>query len=160
MSKVYPPEAKIVLRHDEGVKKSPYRDTKNLWTIGVGRLIGADLKLLKLSDKIIDAMLEEDISEAVEDVCAILDPEIWEKLGDARKVAVISLLFSLGRDRFQKFRKTIAAIREGDWVKASQEILLSKWAVDVDPKQREGIGRDDRVAYMMRFDQFPKEYDI
>jgi GH24 family phage-related lysozyme (muramidase) len=160
MARLYPEEAKIVLRHDEGVRKTPYRDTKNLWTIGVGRLIGADLKLLTLSDKIIDAMLEEDISEAVEDVCAILDSGVWEKLGDARKVAVISLLFSLGRNGFEKFRKTIAAIRAGDWVRASQEILLSKWAADVDPKRRSGIGRDDRIAYMMRFDQFPKDYDI
>lgn len=155
-----PAEAKTVLRFDEGVRKSPYRDTKNLWTIGVGRLIGTDLEKLTISDSVIDAMLEEDIAQAAEDACLIIGANVWEALGNARKVAVISLLFTLGRAKFSRFVRTIAAIREGDFVKASQEVLMSKWAKDVDPRNRKGIGRDDRVAHMLRFDTFPKEYDL
>jgi GH24 family phage-related lysozyme (muramidase) len=155
-----PPEAKIVLRFDEGVRKSPYKDTKNLWTIGVGRLIGSDLETLTISDSVIDAMLEEDIATAAEDACLVIGAQAWEGLGVARKVAVISLLFTLGRTKFSKFVRTIAAIREGDFVRASQEVLMSKWAQDVDPKNRKGVGRDDRIAHMLRFDSFPKEYDL
>lgn len=156
----YPKETKQVLRMDEGVHNKPYKDTKNLWTWGVGRLIGATLDNIHISDTIVDIMLEEDIKTAVADACVIIGEDNWNKLGEARQVALISLLFTLGRTKFNKFRNTIDAIKKEDWNRASEGVLDSKWAIDVDPKQRAGVGRDDRVAYMLKLNKFPKDYDV
>lgn len=160
MSKQYPAEAKAILRHDEGVHNSPYKDTKNLWTFGVGRLIGASLEQLHVTDSVVDLMLEEDIQTAVQDACIVLGEDVWNKLTEPRKVAMISLLFTLGRTKFAKFRNTIDAIRKEDWRRAGEQVLNSKWAEDVDPKKRKGVGRDDRVAYMLQANKYPKEYDV
>ena len=135
-----------VLIADEGMRLRPYLDTKGLWTYGVGRLIGKNLIELKISERIARAMLEEDIEQAASDACEILGQPTWDAMNDARKVAAISLLFTLGATKFSQFHQTIAAMRKQDWNAAADHVLDSKWARDVDPRIRPGEGRDDRIA--------------
>lgn len=153
-----PLAVRSVLIADEGLWLKPYRDTKGLWTYGVGRLIGADLIDLRISKRIALAMLDEDIEQAVADACAILGAEAWSTMNDARKIATISLLFTLGGPKFAKFHDTIAAIQRGDWNAAAAGVKDSKWARDVDPRERPDVGRDDRVAFMLKEGRLHENY--
>lgn len=153
-----------VLIVDEGKKHQPYKDSRGFWTIGVGHFIGKNLESLELSERIVMMMLEEDIAKATNIVIRIFGLSTWDSWGAARRDAVTCLVFSMGegdeRRGFLSFRNTIRAIREGKWEEAASNLLDSKWAKDVDPKQREGKGRDDRLAYMLRTGCYHEEYRI
>jgi lysozyme len=151
--------AKKVLRLDEGVKSSPYLDTKGLWTIGVGHLIGSDLKRLSLPETAIDAMLDEDIEIHLDLVVRVFGKEFFNSVEVARQVGLFSLVFNMGPNIYS-FKNTIGLIKERRWTEAANNLRASKWARDVDPKNRAGIGRDDRVIAMIEFGIFDKAYQL
>ena len=41
---------------------------------------------------------------------------------------IVNMMFNLGRPRLSKFRKFLAAVKEGDWVRAADEMQDSLWA--------------------------------
>ena len=41
------------------------------------------------------------------------------------------MVFNLGLSRFEKFKKTIAAIESGNYAKAAAEMVLSDWFIQV-----------------------------
>jgi len=41
------------------------------------------------------------------------------------------MAFNLGVPRLLKFKKTIAAIQREDWEEAAEQMLMSKWAIQV-----------------------------
>lgn len=151
--------AKRVLRFDEGFQASPYRDTVGLWTIGVGHMIGDDLSKLKLSDSAIEALLESDIEIHLTFIRHIFGTEFFDSLTVARQVALLSLGFNMGMNLL-KFKHTIELIKDRNWETAAYNLGMSKWAHDVDPRQRKGVGRDDRVIEMLRTGIFPLDYGI
>lgn len=152
--------SKKILIKDEGYREKPYKDTKGNYTIGVGFLIGRTINDLKLSRKTIEFMLQEQIeiciSELVE-IFGIDDFHCWQL---PRQVALVSMIYNLGKPNFLGFRKMIQAIKLGQWLAASNECLKSQWADDVDPKQLAGIGRDDRIAFMLREGKFHDYYQV
>jgi len=154
-------EARKVLVYDEGLRLEPYKDSKGLWTIGIGRLIGARLEDLKLTRDEAYALLECSIESHWKEAEALFGKEFLEALEPARQVAILSLVYNLGAHKLKtQFVQTVPAIRKQDWKEVSRLLSLSKWARDVDPKQRPGLGRDDRITYMFRTGEFPREYGI
>ena len=151
--------ARNILNLDEGRHYEPYLDTKGNWTIGVGHLIGKDLQDLKLSWNVVEAMLQDSIEIALESCDRVLG-EHFHNASEARQLALLSMMFNLGETKFLKFTKMIAAIKASDWTKAAFEALDSKWAKDVDPKQRYGAGRDDRIAFMLKTGELHDYYKL
>lgn len=125
------------LRRDEGVKSHPYVDTVGKTTIGVGH----NLSDLGISDRIINALLEEDIAIAETGARSIY-PD-FDSLSDARQRVLVNMTFNLGRARLALFTGMLGAMRNGDWSKAADEMLDSRWAVQVGP-------RSQRLAAMMK----------
>ncbi len=152
--------ASRVFALDEGDKDRPYRDSKGNWTIGRGRLIGANLADLRISKATLEQMFEEDFWEAVEAARAILGAEFYDAQNLPRQIAIATLTFTLGQAGFAKFDGTIAAIKSGDWNEAARRILAAKWSKDVDPPQRLNKGRDDRIAFMLKEGKFHPEYKV
>ena len=123
------------LKLHEGVEKFPYRDTVGKLTIGVGR----NLTDVGLRDHEIDLMLDTDIVLVVDEA----EQYHWfEALTDNRKLVVVDMLFNLGKPRFEKFKKMIAALEAANWAEASEQMLTSKWASQVK-------GRATTLATMM-----------
>ena len=95
---------------DEGKKNKPYKDSKGYWTIGVGYFIGVNLEDLKLSDSVIDLMLEEKAKQACKDAYKVFGAE-FENFTEARQNAIINLIFNMGlgnQDKgFLSFTETI-----------------------------------------------------
>ena len=126
------------LEKDEGIRNKVYLDSLGYKTVGVGHLIKEDdpeyLRNLEVGDKITGDMMSEllfsDVAKAIQDAVIIFWKE-WESLPSEVQEIVVNMLFNLGRTRFLKFKKMIAAIYAKDWKKASEEMLDSRWATQV-----------------------------
>lgn len=109
----------LLIRH-EGLRLKPYRCTAGKLTIGVGR----NLDDRGISNDEAMLMLDNDIAQTIRE-CRTFP---WfENLDNVRQAVIASMVFNLGLTRFQKFRKTIAAIEAGDYHAASAEMVLSDW---------------------------------
>lgn len=117
-------------RH-EGYAKTPYVDTAGKITIGVGR----NLSDRGLTDSEIFAMFQHD--------CLIAEYELqkfhwWETIdGPWRKASLLNMMFNLGAPRFRTFKKMIAALEQGDYDRAAEEMRDSKWARQVGQRATE-----------------------
>jgi len=113
-----------MLRHHEGVRHKPYKDTVGKLTIGVGRNLDDN----GLSDDEIDYLLTNDINRCMSEAMTY---EWFADLNDARRAVVLSLLFNLGKPRYDKFVRHHAAMADGHMMIASKELLDSRWAKQV-----------------------------
>jgi lysozyme len=52
-------------------------------------------------------------------------------MNEPRQAVILSMLFNLGRPRFDKFQNMQAALLGGDYTLASHEMLDSRWANQV-----------------------------
>ena len=116
-----------MIKEHEGVVPHAYQDSRGYWTIGVGRLI--DEKLGGgLSDGEIDYLLANDMKRCRKEA----EGYSWfSKLNEPRQAVILSMLFNLGKPNFDKFKNMQAAMEEGDYMTASNEMLDSRWAGQV-----------------------------
>lgn len=113
---------------DEGVRLKPYRDTVGKLTIGVGRNLD-DRGITEIEAA---QMLDTDINLAKVELAFFMP---WSsQLNDARREALLNMTFNLGIVKLRLFKNMLAALKAGDWQKAHDEALNSKWAKQV--KQR------------------------
>lgn len=116
-----------MIKAHEGVVPHAYQDSRGYWTIGVGRLIDKSLDG-GLSDAEIDYLLANDIKRCR----AEAEQYPWfNKMNEPRQAVILSMLFNLGKPRFDKFQNMQAALLVGDYTLASHEMLLSRWASQV-----------------------------
>ena len=109
----------------EGLKLEPYECTAGKLTIGVGR----NIEDIGITEDEARYLLDNDILR----VCDELDRNLpwWRDLSDARQRVLVDMVFNLGISRFMQFQNTIAAIESGDYDKAADEMLDSRWADQV-----------------------------
>ena len=116
--------ALYLLKKQEGVRKHVYKCTEGYDTIGVGRNVSK--YGLGLRDSEIDFMLTNDIEYFYDELETRYS--FFSDLSKERKLALMSMAFQLGMKGFSKFVKMLEALEEGDYDRASSEMLLSKWA--------------------------------
>jgi lysozyme len=66
----------------------------------------------------------------------------WHRLDSARQMVIMGMIFNMG-NRFDQFKKMIAALEVGDYIEASAQMLDSRWAKTVK-------GRAVELAEQMR----------
>ena len=116
-----------MIKDHEGVVNHAYEDSRGYLTIGVGRLI--DKKLGGgLSDDEVDYLLANDIARCQAEAKTY---DWYAGLNEPRKGVVISMLFNLGKPRWDKFLATQEAIANGHYALAAREMLDSRWARQV-----------------------------
>jgi GH24 family phage-related lysozyme (muramidase) len=145
---------------DEGTRKKVYKDSKGFWTVGRGHLIGKSLESLELPSEVIEALFQHDLGIAIYAARRIFTNQFFDAQLPARQMAIVSMIFTLGEEGFKEFDETINQIRMQNWDNVADRILKTKWARDIDPKQREGLGRDDRISYMFKTGEFHPEYKV
>ena len=121
---------------EEGARNKAYKDSKGLWTIGVGHLIKADEQHLitaTLSDQEVEDLLKKDLkwcSEAVE-------TSVKVPLSQNQFDALYSLCFNIGETAFRK-STVVRRINENDLNGAAEAILMwNKPEVLIKRRQRE-----------------------
>ena len=135
-----------MLIFDEGLRLKPYIDTVGKITIGVGR----NLDDVGISKDEALYLLNNDIKRAKEDVKKVFG-ELFDELDSVRQAVLIDMMFNLGLPRFLTFKKFIQAVKEKDFIKASQEMLDSKWANQVKDRAK-------RLSFMMKTGQIHHQY--
>ena len=113
-----------LIKHHEGVRSRPYRCPANLWTVGVGHLIG-DGKLLPdsynrtFTAEEIDGLLKSDLRRFELGISKML-PNV--PLRQCEFDCLVSFAFNLGLGTFQRSTLRQALLR-GDKKKAMESLI-------------------------------------
>jgi len=114
-----------LLRH-EGLRLKPYRCTAGKLTIGIGR----NLDDCGITQTEAYVLLENDIQNCEKQLLDEI-PEIYNALDEVRKSVLLNMCFNLGANGLLGFNNTLAFIAAGDWERAANGMLTSKWAKQV-----------------------------
>ena len=146
------PERELIkqIKIEEGFRSKPYRDSRNYWSIGYGfNIEGRDLteqeqsKLFPgevyplsiqaqveywranpLNDEDAEYLLDQSIAITIHDA-KIIFGNYWDCIPNEKRVPILDMLYNLGRHKFLKFKKCIAAIEKADWKNAAKEVRNS-----------------------------------
>lgn len=116
------------LMRQEGFRKSAYQDSEGYWTIGYGLLIDAKLDA-GLEPEEAAYLLDRRISQRQQDAL-----KAWPwlvRLDSVRQDVIFNMTYNMGVPRLSGFKKMLAAAEAGDYAKAADEMLDSKWARQV-----------------------------
>ena len=122
----------MLRRHEGEVKNSAgrhivYDCPAGHATIGIGRNVSESG--LGLSDIEAELMLENDIDRSIKELGAAFN---WfSDLNEARRDAMIDLVFNMGLTRLTGFKKALAAMADANYDLAAAEFMDSKWASQV-----------------------------
>lgn len=126
--------AEQIIEH-EGVRLAVYDDAtgqeikagsyvRGNPTIGIGRLLTSDRGI---SHEEAMSLLTSDLQWVAKKAETY---GFWHRLDTARQMVIMNMIFNLG-NRFDQFKKMIAAIEQGDYIEASAQMLDSNWAEQV-----------------------------
>jgi lysozyme len=121
---------------EEGYRNKAYKDTKGLWTIGVGHLIKSDEQHLinaTLTDEQVKELLKSDLKWCSEAVETSVKVPLTQKQFDA----LYSLCFNIGETAFKK-STVVRRLNANDYKGAADAIeMWNKPAVLIPRRKRE-----------------------
>ena len=135
------------LKIDEGCKYEIYLDHLNLPTFGIGHLIlDSDPEYgqapgTPVSENRVNECFASDTRIVLED-CKKLYSN-FELLPEEVQLIIANMMFNMGRPRLSKFKGMRAAVDAGDWNRAANEMVDSRWYQQV-------TNRADRLVNRMR----------
>ena len=140
----------------EGLRLMPYKDSKGLLTIGIGRCIATnpfsseELKVIGdwkrgITRNAAYFLCRNDIARC-EKECNKSIP-FFKDLDNERQYALIDMCFNLGISRLLRFKNMLSALNQCLYNKAARECLESKYAKDVGK-------RAERIANTIRTGKF------
>lgn len=143
----------------EGLRCTPYMDTEDNLTIGIGYNVTArgwedletvcDRSLLKhpiITREEAEIMCRHDIQRVLDAVKAHFPPYV--SLDPVRQRVIIDLAFNMGFKALT-FKNCAAAIEKKDWSTAARELYKSKWSTQVGDGEGGKFDRADRLAKML-----------
>ena len=129
-----------LMRH-EGYVPEIYLDSEGLPTFGIGHLVTKDdLEYgwevgTPVSKTRIAQVFEQDLEVSIEDAQAVFKDFI--DLPETVQRILVNMAFNLGRTRLRSFKKMIAAVEAGDYQKAADEMVDSRWYRQVGVRSKE-----------------------
>lgn len=112
------------LRRDEGERLQLYKDHLGYLTIGVGRLLDPR-RGGGISSEESAYLLANDIRKKTAEVLKALP---WaERLDPVRFGVLLNMAFQMGTDGLVLFRNTLEFVRTGQYDRAAENMMLSKW---------------------------------
>jgi lysozyme len=126
MEKALLQKVKEQLIKHEGLKLKHYRCPAGKLTIGVGR----NLEDNGISQKEAFILLENDILRCESELLAEI-PKVYSGLNETRKSVLLNMCFNLGISGLLGFKNTLAFIGSGDFERAANGMLASRWAKQV-----------------------------
>ena len=113
-----------LIRH-EGFRSKPYKDTVGKLTIGIGRNIedrgisrDEALYLLRSDIRLCEYDLDKNASW-------------WREMEPIRQEVLLNMCFNMGWPTLSGFRNTLKYMRRGNYDKAADNMMKSKWARQV-----------------------------
>ncbi len=133
-----------MLKLDEGLKLKTYKDTEGYWTIGIGHLLtkkpSLDVAISVLDSQVgrktqgsiteeeARKLFQSDVNSAVKSikVDSTLGP-LYAKYDDARKQALINMVFQMGSAGTASFKNSLGLIADKNYAVAGANMRKSKW---------------------------------
>ena len=125
------------LKIDEGIKYECYRCSENVLTFGVGHKILEDdpeydkpIGTPVTQDRVWE-VFQTDLDIAISECEILFTGDTWNDFPDEVQEVCVNMMFNLGRPRYSKFVKHIAALKSHNWFKAGVEARDSRWHTQV-----------------------------
>lgn len=136
-----------LLRREEGLKLDPYDDAtgavlrapRGNATIGYGTLLPLRPEE---ADYLLQHRLDLTLAELAPELATVYSITLANLPRDAQ-IALGDAAYQLGVPRLLEFHRMLGAVRAGDWGRAADEVLRSRW-------DRETPRRCERVAALLR----------
>ena len=135
------------LKRHEGVRSHAYKCSANMITVAVGRNIDENGGL-GLSVDEIEYLLENDIKRCKQELISF---PWFAEIDSVRQDALVNLCFNLGMTRLLGFKNALTAMSVGDYDKAADKFMDSRWAEQVG-------SRADEVCEMIRTGRYGEGY--
>ena len=119
------------IKHHEGFVEHVYQDSLGIDTIGYGFAI----KDLVLEEDLCDEILLRKIRILGRSVMGKFP--FFDSLPSDCKTVLMEMCYQLGVTGVSKFKKALKAMEDGDWEKAADEMLDSKWAKQTPRRAKE-----------------------
>lgn len=119
------------LKRHEGFRAKPYKCTAGKLTIGYG----TNLEVLEVSKTTALMLLEEDVNKSY--VQLIERFPFVSRLSPARQNVLINMTYNLGLIGVSNFRRMWDALRAKNYDAAANEMLDSKWYIQVGTRATE-----------------------
>lgn len=113
-----------LIKH-EGLKLKPYKCTANKLTIGVGR----NIEDRGISENEAMYMLSNDIKLSNEELERTFP--FYKNLNDTRQNVLINMHMNLGLPKLLTFRNFLKELNDNNFLYASDEMLDSRWSLQV-----------------------------
>ena len=130
---------------DEGKKDYIYLDHLGYPTFGIGHLITREdpeynkpVNTYISEERIIEAF-NEDISIVLKN-CERLYPDFYD-LPEEAQLIIANMMFNLGYSGLAAFKNMKKAVDERNWLKASYEMMNSKWYNQVNNRAQRLVNR-------------------
>lgn len=114
----------------EGKSLTPYLDHLGNITIGIGRNIDAN----GITEQECQMMFDHDFHSAFQE--AQKNISCFLNLDEVRQYILTDMVFNMGWPRLSKFKKFLAALEKGDYDKAADEMVDSRWYHQVGRRSR------------------------
>ena len=133
-----------LLIDEEGIELEAYKDTRGIYTVGIGHnleidqteeelaILGEynDPSMVKITEQQAFDLFDIDVHDAIDDLHSrdaslSFSEEELEALGETRRAIILSMVFQLGGAGFRKFKNFIAAVKRGAFGEASTEMMDS-----------------------------------
>ena len=141
------PRLREILEREEGIEHEVYLDHLGYPTCGIGHLIteedgehGCEVGT-PVSEGRVAALFASDLETVEADCLHLFDH--FEYLPDNLQLVCAAMAFQLGRTRLSGFKRFRAAINEGRWSDAADEMIDSRW-------YRQTTARAERMIALVR----------
>ena len=135
---------------DEGEVLSIYICTAGHETCGVGHMVReSDPEYgwpvgAPITKERSDELLGEDLRTVLNDCGWVFGD--FDNLPEEAQLIIANMMFNLGRPRFEKFIKFIAAVEATDWEEAARQMKDSRWHVQLPQRSGRLIDRMKALA--------------
>ena len=119
-----------LLEHDESCVYQVYKCSEGIETLGIGhRIVPQDKEFgwpvgAPVTEERVAELFKQDVTIAINDAKWLVRD--FDDLPEDAQVTVASLCFQLGRSRYSKFVKHLAAIEARNWKAAADQLRDSK----------------------------------
>lgn len=118
------------IKEYEGFSRLVYECTSGYATIGYGR----NVEQVGISKDEADVMLNNDIAQCLKELRGIMNR--FDELPDKAQLVLVDMCYNLGLSKLLNFENMLDAIDAGNWAKASEELLDSRYAKQVKRRAR------------------------
>lgn len=118
------------IKEYEGFSRLVYECTSGYATIGYGR----NVEQVGISKEEADIMLNNDIAQCLKELRGIMNR--FDDLPDKAQLVLVDMCYNLGLSKLLNFENMLDAIDAGNWQKASEELLDSRYAKQVKRRAR------------------------